>query len=130
MAFDFMDLVKNEDAPPEDHPAQNDKAGSMTDPACGGFGFMHKSILEYGLSTKAIALYAVMCTYADHSTRELYPSRAVLMRGAGISAVNTYTSALRELEEAGLVEVERRFKKQDGQFMTNIYRLNPPPIPP
>lgn len=74
------------------------------------------------LSSTSIHLYAVIMTYADNITKYGFPSRETLADDMGVS-VATVKRAIKELEQAGVVEVKREYNKKTGNFRSNQYTL-------
>ena len=74
-----------------------------------------------GLSSPAIMLYLTLASYADNKTGRCWPSRATLAGELGAS-VNSVDRWARELEAAGVVEVERR-KSEADLNLTNVWTI-------
>lgn len=73
-----------------------------------------------GLSPKAKAVAGALASFMDKGGK-CWPSIAALGKGAGLGRVYSVTLALKELRDAGLVEIVRR-----GQHKTNLYRWSDP----
>ncbi|WP_425528688.1 helix-turn-helix domain-containing protein [Rhodococcus maanshanensis] len=56
----------------------------------------------------------MMTKYADSHTREAWPSRATLAQGLGLSRPASVDQYVKELEAAGLIKVQARWKDRDG----------------
>lgn len=69
-------------------------------------------------------VYAVLCMYASNRTMKSHPSVATLARKSCCSE-NTVRSALKRLEELGLVDVKQR--KNGFKNYSNEYTLWIPP---
>lgn len=77
------------------------------------YGIVPKDLMMDGrISTTAKAVYAALATFGQ----TCYPSSETMAKGLGIKR-HTYFKALRELEVAGRVEVEKR------PFKSNVYHL-------
>lgn len=92
----------------------------MTSPAEPGGIVSRAVILNAKLSVHARLLYAVLVVLADEY-RECARSRAELALESGLSD-STVKRALRELTEAGIVEVNSS-KSEHGGFSANCYRV-------
>ena len=67
-----------------------------------------------GLTMQAKAVYALLATYADDTSRECHPRQQTLAEQLGCS-IDTVQRKLTELIDAGLVEVHPRFRGDGGQ---------------
>ena len=83
-----------------------------------------RSILTQKISPSALRLWIALASFC-YDDDKCYPSnRAVLERFPPGTALNTVKAAKRELEEAGLISRQRRFK--DGRETSSIYFLLAP----
>lgn len=71
----------------------------------------------------AVAVYLVLCRFADAVTRQCHPSIRRIAEMLGLSRP-TVLKAIGKLEEEGLVKVERGPVKQ-GKRLVNVYTLLP-----
>ena len=74
------------------------------------------------LSPQAVKLYGLLWRYADNSTREAWPSRPRLAADMGFKQARSVDAIVKELEDAGAVDVIRR--KAEGVNLPNRYHLN------
>jgi Helix-turn-helix domain len=84
------------------------------------------------LTPQAKALYMVLATYADVTTREMFPSRKTLAVDLGLDRGEVSDSAdggrrsitrwTAELRTAGVLRIERR-TRGDGSQTSNLYVL-------
>lgn len=85
------------------------------------FAIVPERVIDADVSDRAVRLYALLDRYAG-ADGHAYPSRATLARRLRCSP-DTVDRAVRELEAAGLVDVERR-RLEDGRGLTsNRYHL-------
>lgn len=73
-----------------------------------------------------IAVYTVLCYYADNTTKELHPKIKTIAEKARCSE-STVKRALRNLEEAGYIEISHRYNTF-GHRASNQYRLLDPKV--
>ncbi|MFM1724041.1 helix-turn-helix domain-containing protein [Rhodococcus sp. PAM 2766] len=71
-------------------------------------------VFDSGISSHAFKLFAFIGKFADSATGEAWPSRAVLAKGLGMSKPDSVDKYLRELESAGLLKVQHRWKDTSG----------------
>lgn len=94
----------------------------------GRFGMVqYWAISKPGLTHKALKLYVVLCTYANGSTLECYPSQKRLAGDVGCST-RTIIRLTSLLEMLDLIEVTRR-RGDDGKNRPNIYKILVVPDP-
>lgn len=74
------------------------------------------------LSPTAKALYTVIMTYASNTDHTAFPGQDRLGADLGVS-VSTVHRAMKELEQFGALEVERRRNPRTGNFYGNRYTL-------
>ena len=77
-------------------------------------------LLDAGVSTRAIALYGILMSYAD-GRNQCWPSRKTLARRMRCST-DTVDRALAELRDAGALTIPQRVAL-DGGSMTSLYQL-------
>ncbi len=85
----------------------------------GEFFLIPIDIFSYGLKPSALATYMVLSRYSD-SNGQCYPSRDTIAENCNVS-VDTIDNAMKELKNAGLVEVTPQF--YEGAQKTNLYKL-------
>lgn len=85
------------------------------------FYLCNSAALEANLPKSAFKVYSFLSMGANNKTRSYFHSRATIAQQCGIS-VSTVIRAIKELCTAGLLEVERRFRKH-GKQTTNLYTL-------
>lgn len=73
-----------------------------------------------------IAVYTVLCYYADNTTKELNPKIKTIAEKARCSE-STVKRALKNLEEAGYIEITHRYNSF-GHRASNQYRLLDPKV--
>lgn len=74
------------------------------------------------LSLGAKALYGALMTYADNRTKLAFPGQERVAADLGCT-VRTVYKYMKELEESGILSVERRRNKRTGNFYANSYVL-------
>lgn len=74
------------------------------------------------LSHGARALYACIMTYADNSSKSAFPSRQRLAEDLGCTE-KSISRYVKELEDFGALDVDRRRNKRTGNFYANNYTL-------
>ncbi len=85
--------------------------------SAGGFTQIPNFILNNpSISSNAKVVYSKLLSYAWHNDL-VFPGQDVMAKDIG-SSQPTIARAISELQEAGLLEIERR-----GQGKTNVYRL-------
>jgi hypothetical protein len=109
--------------------------------ADGYFIVIPEWILDSGISSRAVHLYALLRRYADLRTRMAHPSRRTLAEGLKVSDEKTVDRAIEELAAAGTIRVRARYgngqraRIQDGpspefpQRVANAYFLLARPHP-
>lgn len=70
---------------------------------------------------QAKAVYALLATYADNADRDCFPRQETMALQLGVS-VDTIQRHLKVLEQAGVIEVEARYRP-DGGRSSNDYVL-------
>lgn len=92
--------------------------------------FDDKLVKENGkdLGPTGIAVYMVLCTFADNKTQQCYPSHKTIASILGISRP-TVKKYLEKLRDAGWITWDARHGK-DGARTSNCYTLLPPPSLP
>lgn len=85
----------------------------------GNFFLIPEDIFDYELSAKAFIVYSYLSRCADKRGVS-FPSRENIGKNCKISVV-TVDKAVRELEDAGLVEVKHRYN--DAGQTSNLYTL-------
>lgn len=87
----------------------------------------NKFVDSYGelVGTHAVAVYSVLCRYANNDTQKCFPSMETIGIKAGIKSRKTVSKAIEILESFGIIEVEKA-SGADGKRLNNIYRLNSP----
>lgn len=78
-------------------------------------------VLEADISAGAFRLYAYLISYA-RQFGACWPSQATLAVKLRVSE-RTIRNWLKELEQAGLIEIEQRFSERGGGQQSNLYRL-------
>lgn len=73
-----------------------------------------------------IAVYTALCFYANNDTKELNPKIKTVAEKARCSE-STVKRALRNLEDAGYIEVKKRYNSY-GHRASNQYRLIDPKV--
>lgn len=82
----------------------------------GRFAIVPEWLLDSGVSAQAIRLFAILAAkYADRATDEAHPSRRTMGRDLGASPA-TVDRVLRELVDAGALEMERRTAPTAGKI--------------
>lgn len=88
----------------------------------GRYGIIPEWLLDSGVSATAIRLFAVLTVkYADREG-VAYPGRKRLATDMGDISVDTIDRAVRELRDAGALEVEHR-TGADGALTSNLYHI-------
>lgn len=90
------------------------------------FGLINWARAVEGVQLTASARHVLLllATYADAKTRLCSPGVARLSRETGL-ARSTVQASLTQLEEAGLIIRQRRYRDSDGGYTSNIYELRP-----
>ena len=86
----------------------------------GPFALIPAWVLDSGISSKAVHLYAVLARHADADTHTAFPSRARLAQRMHCS-LPTVDAAVKELVEAGALAVERR--KNGKENLSNLWTI-------
>lgn len=89
-----------------------------------GWLWMRNEIIdEYAaqIGTSGLAMYAVLCRFADNGTQTCFPAIQTLADKLGVS-LPTARAALTRLQEFGLISVELRFD-ENGRQQSNEYAL-------
>lgn len=87
-----------------------------------GFGIVPKNVMQDpNLSLQAKGLFSYLATYANKDG-DCFPSRDLMCSHLNIGK-DTITKYLRELKEAGYLDVEQ--VKENGKFAHNVYHLMP-----
>lgn len=73
----------------------------------------------------ALAIYSVLCRYANNATQECWPSMETITKKAGIKSRKTTSKILDLLEEYNVVSIEKS-NDGTGKRANNVYRLNNP----
>lgn len=73
------------------------------------------------LKAQSKALYMAICRYANNDTKSCYPSKATLLKAAGISD-KTFRAGIEQLEKRRYISVNKRFDG-DGRQLSNMYVL-------
>ena len=86
----------------------------------GNYFFIPNDIFSFGLSPKA---YMVLCylAYISDNFGECHPSRFTIGKYCGGISRATVDKALNELEDKGLIEIEKRYK--NNLQITSSYSL-------
>ncbi len=71
-----------------------------------------------------LAVYAVLCMYADNTTKDAYPSVATIAKKSRCSEP-VARRALISLENAGYIDIKKRFGKSGNQLSNQYYLLDP-----
>lgn len=94
----------------------------MSQSDVGRYGIIPEWLLDSGVSSTAIQLFAVLAAkYADRDG-ECYPGRKRLAVDVGVRSERTVDAALAELTGVGAVWIEHRMGLA-GVPLTNLYRL-------
>ena len=89
-----------------------------------GFGIVPKKLMQDpNLSLQAKGVFSYLATYANRDG-DCFPSRELMCSHLNISK-DTITKYIKELKEAGYLEVEQ--VKNGGKFSHNVYHLSPYP---
>lgn len=80
-------------------------------------------IFDLGLSAYAKIVYAYLCSCAD-STGQSSPSPKEIAEKCSIKSRQTVLNAIKELNEAGLIDAARRTGADNGNLST-LYTLHP-----
>ena len=83
------------------------------------FAIIPEWVLELPVSANAIRVYCVLRRFADNKTGACFPSRKTLAMRSRLS-VSTLDRALKELDEAGAIEVKVR-RSEAGDYTSNLY---------
>lgn len=86
------------------------------------FAIIPHWVIFSGISAGALKLYAVLTKYADHATRQAFPSRTTLGRDVGVSR-KTIDRYIRELEALGALRVQRRKRKGSKENLVSLYTV-------
>lgn len=88
------------------------------------FAIIPNWVLRSGgkLSTTAVQLYGVIMTYADNESKTAFPEHKTLAKDMGVS-VSTIKRAIKNLEDQGVLIVQRRRNKRTGHYYANHYQL-------
>lgn len=88
----------------------------------GSFTIMPVWVLDSGVSRSAIALFAVLASYADRDDQRCWPSRATLAKrlGASTRSVDTW---LKELRTVGAVDWEQRVDPSGKGNLSNLFTV-------
>ncbi len=89
----------------------------------GYFVIIPEWVLDADISDKAVRLYGVLRSYADHRTGVAFPSRRTLAGRLRIADVKGVDRALAELEDIGAVEVQRATNAPGQTRTSNRYCL-------
>lgn len=84
----------------------------------------HELLLD-GLEPTSVALYAHLMRYADWRTGEAHPKRQTLATLLGYTTVKPVDRALKELREAGWVDVFPRWRRYEGGQQEVAYEARP-----
>lgn len=76
-----------------------------------------KKIIKSNVSDGTKTLYSLLCSYCYGDKDTCFPSQTTLANDLGVT-VRTIQRRLKELVQAGFIEVKRR-----GLTLTNIYRI-------
>jgi DNA-binding transcriptional ArsR family regulator len=76
------------------------------------------------IGSEAVTVYLILCRYANHRTKQCWPSIAHIVDLTGL-ARSTVKAALKRLYEAGLIDREERWDAA-GDHTTNLYTLLDP----
>lgn len=94
----------------------------------GYFVIVPEWVLDADVTDKAVRLYAVLRSYADHRTGVAFPGRRTLAARLHVADPKAVDRALAELEGIGAVEVQRSGPAAPGQPRTgNRYLLRHTP---
>ena len=91
----------------------------------GKYGIIPKSIFTAELSLSAFRVYVALSTFAWKDDGIVFPKQKTLTDMLNISR-QKLSKHLRELEDAGVIEVIRGRKGRGGAFTGNQYRLISP----
>jgi hypothetical protein len=88
---------------------------------------------HYGkvLPLSALAIYAVLCKYANAKTQTCYPSVATIMRESGVKTEKTVFSSLKKLEYFRIIEISRSKGRSSNKYtlLASHIWLKPSPNP-
>ena len=73
---------------------------------------------HYGtvLPLSALAVYAVLCKFADARTQTCYPAVALIMRESGVKSEKTVFSSLKKLEQYRIIEICRSKGRSSNKY--------------
>lgn len=93
----------------------------------GPFVIVPEWLIDAAVSARALQLYSVIATYADHTTGMAYPGRKALANRCGVSE-DTIDRRKAELVEVGALKIEH-VRSDDGMRSHCIYTVIqlPPP---
>lgn len=69
-----------------------------------------------------LAIYSVLCMYADNNTKSSFPHVSTIARMARCSE-SVARRTIKKLQDKGLIKVEPRYSKHDGKQLANKYTL-------
>lgn len=78
-------------------------------------------VLKLNLSAWAKLVYVVLCMFSDKEGKS-FPSLNMLRQITGIKSHNTIKKALKELEQAGIIKIEKR-QDEKGTKLSNLYMI-------
>lgn len=82
------------------------------------FSIVPETVLDAGVSDRAVRVYAILARYADSETGKCFPSRETLAKRAGCHW-RSVDRAIQELVEIGAIEKHHR---KDGEtYQSNLY---------
>lgn len=75
------------------------------------------------LGSHCVAVYSVLCRYANNNTQECFPSMETIAKKSGLKSRKTVSKAISLLEFYDIISVEKR-SGDGGKRLNNIYQLN------
>lgn len=88
-----------------------------------GYGIVSQTVMTMkGLTMQAKALYCYLQTYKGKDSM-VYPSQKTIMSDLAIGDIKTLRRYMKQLQEFGLIKIQKTFDKSKGQYSNNVYYI-------
>lgn len=88
-----------------------------------GYGIVSKTVMTMkGLHPMSKCIYAYFQTFNGNDNM-IYPSQKTMMADLEIKDAKTLRKYLNQLEEFGLIKIQKTFNKEKNQYSNNVYYI-------
>lgn len=89
----------------------------------GNYFLLPNAIFNEELTHTQFVVYSYLVRCSDKHNM-CYPSRETIAKNCGIKTIRTVDSAIKELEDKGLITKTKRKDYSNRWYMSNIYTIN------